>query len=67
MFVLPLALSSALFASGARDSSTILKEFKVTMRYSMLACLAANILVLPFGGLVLRFSAGRTRTTAASR
>jgi len=54
VFVLPLALSSALFASGARDSSTILQEFAVTMRYSMLACLAANILILPFGGLVLR-------------
>lgn len=54
VFVLPLALSSALFASGARDSSTILKEFGVTLRYSMLACLAANILILPFGGLVLR-------------
>lgn len=54
VFVLPLALSSALFASGARDSSTILDEFRVTIRYSMLACLAANILILPFGGLVLR-------------
>lgn len=54
VFVLPIALSTALFASGARDSSTILKEFKVTLRYSMLACLAANILILPFGGLVLR-------------
>ncbi len=58
VFVLPLALSSALFASGARDSSTILKEFGVTMRYSMLACLAANILILPFGGLVLRIFGG---------
>ncbi|WP_059015476.1 hypothetical protein [Mycobacterium sp. M26] len=54
VFVLPIALSTALFASGARDSSTILKEFRVTLRYSMLACLAANILILPFGGLVLR-------------
>lgn len=54
VFMLPLALSSALFASGARDSSTILKEFAVTMRYSMLACLVANILILPFGGLALR-------------
>lgn len=54
VFVLPLALSSALFASGARDSSTILKEFGVTFRFSMLACLVANILILPFGGLALR-------------
>jgi O-antigen/teichoic acid export membrane protein len=54
VFVLPIALSTALFASGARDSSTILKEFGVTLHYSMLACLAANIVILPFGGLVLR-------------
>ena len=54
VFVLPISLSTALFASGARDSTTILREFRVTFRYSMLACLAANILILPFGGLVLR-------------
>ena len=54
VFVLPISLSTALFASGARDSTTILREFRVTFRYSMLACLAANILILPLGGLVLR-------------
>lgn len=53
VFVLPIAMSMALFASGAQDSSTILKEFRFTLRKSMAACLAANVLILPFGGLVL--------------
>ncbi len=53
VFVLPIAMSLALFASGAKDASTILKEFRFTLRLSMAACLAANLLILPLGGLVL--------------
>jgi len=53
VFVLPIALSTALFASGARDTSAFLSEFRFTIRYAMLACLAANALILPLGGLVL--------------
>ncbi len=53
VFVLPIAMSMALFASGANDSSTILTEFRFTLRKSMAACVAANLLILPAGGLVL--------------
>lgn len=53
VFVLPIAMSMALFASGAKDSSTILMEFRFTLRNAMAACAAANLLILPFGGLVL--------------
>lgn len=53
VFVLPIALSMALFASGANDSSTILKEFRFTLRASLAACVAANLVILPLGGLVL--------------
>ncbi len=53
VFVLPIAMSMALFASGARDSSTILAEFRFSLRKSMAACVAANLLILPLGGFVL--------------
>lgn len=53
VFVLPLALSTALFASGARDRSTFLMELRFTLRYSLAACLAANLVILPLGALVL--------------
>ncbi len=53
VFVLPIAMSMALFASGAQDSSTILKEFRFTLRKSLAACVTANLLILPLGGLVL--------------
>ena len=53
VFVLPMSMAMALFASGAKDSSTILHEFRFTLRYSMMACAAANIIILPLGGLVL--------------
>ena len=53
VFVLPIAMSMALFASGAKDSSTILKEFRFTLRKSMAASVAANLLLLPLGGLAL--------------
>ncbi len=53
VFVLPLALSTALFASGARDTGTFLAELRSTLRYSMAACLAANLALFPLGGMVL--------------
>lgn len=53
VFVLPIAMSMALYASGAKDSSTILMEFRFTLRNSMAACIAANLLILPLGGFIL--------------
>ena len=54
VFFLPMALSTALFASGARDSSTFLMEFRKTLRYSLLACTATNLAMLVLAGPVLR-------------
>ena len=54
VFVLPIALSTALFASGARDAARFTTEFRLTLRWSLLAALAANLAVLPLGGWVLR-------------
>jgi len=53
VFVLPMALSTALFASGARDSRSVVAELRFTLRSSLAACVAANLLIFPFGGLVL--------------
>jgi O-antigen/teichoic acid export membrane protein len=53
VFVLPIALSIALFASGARDTNTFLMEVRFTLRYSLAACVAANLVILPLGGVVL--------------
>jgi O-antigen/teichoic acid export membrane protein len=53
VFVLPVALSTALFAAGAKDSSKIVQDFRFSLRSSMAACTAANLIILPFGGLVL--------------
>lgn len=53
VFLLPLALSTALFASGARETGTFLMELRFTLRYSLAACLAANLVLLPLGGMVL--------------
>lgn len=53
VFMLPMAMSISLFASGAKDSSTILRELRFTLRLSMAACAAANLIILPLGGLVL--------------
>jgi O-antigen/teichoic acid export membrane protein len=53
VFVLPMALSTALFASGARDSRSVVTELRFTLRSSLAACVVANLLILPFGGLVL--------------
>ena len=57
VFLLPLALSTALFASGARDIGTFLMELRFTLRYSLAACLAANLVLLPTG----RHGAARLR------
>ena len=54
VFMLPIALSTALFASGARDTSTFVRELRFTLRYSVAACVAANLVILPLGGVVLR-------------
>jgi O-antigen/teichoic acid export membrane protein len=53
VFFLPVSLSTALFASGARDTGTFLMEFCKTLRYSVLACLVANLAILALGRPVL--------------
>lgn len=53
VFFVPLSLSTALFASGARDSSTFLREFRKTLHYSFLACLAALVVIAVMGRFVL--------------
>jgi O-antigen/teichoic acid export membrane protein len=54
VLILPMALSTSLFASGARESLGFSARLRFTLRSSFLACLAANVLLLPSGGLVLR-------------
>jgi len=54
VFFLPMALSWALFASGARDSTEFVTEFRFTLRSSLLICTAAVAGIAVFGGLVLR-------------
>lgn len=49
VFLLPLSLAMALFASTARDSDTYLDEFRKTLRYSMATSVAA-VLVMAFLG-----------------
>lgn len=53
VFFLPMALSTALFASGARDSGTFLMEFRKTMRYSTLVCVLAIAGIVVAGRPVL--------------
>lgn len=53
VFFLPMALSTALFASGARDNTTFLMEFRKTLHYSLLACGAAIAGIVVFGRPVL--------------
>ncbi len=53
VFVLPMAMSMSLFASGSKDPGTVLRDFRFTLRASFAACLAANLVLLPFGGVVL--------------
>lgn len=54
IFFLPISLATALFASGARDSRTFGLEYRFTLRFSLLICLAANIGVFLLGGPVLK-------------
>jgi O-antigen/teichoic acid export membrane protein len=54
VFFLPMALAWALFASGARDSRTFVKEFRFTLSVSLLICTAAVVAIVLLGGLVLR-------------
>lgn len=54
VFFLPMALAWALFASGARDSRTFVAEFRFTLHFSLLICAAAVLVVVVFGGLILR-------------
>jgi O-antigen/teichoic acid export membrane protein len=53
VFYLPMALSTALFASGARDSNTFLMEFRKTFRYSALVCVLAILGIVLAGKPVL--------------
>ncbi|MGY4708622.1 lipopolysaccharide biosynthesis protein [Mycolicibacterium sp. CBM1] len=53
LFYVPIALATALFASGARDSRTFAMEFGFTLRYALLICTAANLGVLLLGHWVL--------------
>ena len=53
LFYVPIALATALFASGARDSRTFLKEFRFTLRAALFICAAANLAVLVLGHWVL--------------
>jgi O-antigen/teichoic acid export membrane protein len=53
VFFLPVALATALFASGARDSRDFIMEFRFTLRFALLICLAANLVILVFGALIL--------------
>jgi hypothetical protein len=54
LFYVPIALATALFASGARDSGTFLMEFRFTLRSALLICAAANLAILVLGFWVLR-------------
>ncbi len=54
LFYVPIAMATALFASGARDSGTFLMEFRFTLRYALLICTAANLAILLLGFWVLR-------------
>ena len=54
LFYVPIALATALFASGARDAGTFVMEFRFTLRYALLICTAANLAILLLGGWVLK-------------
>lgn len=55
LFNLPISLSMALFASGARGSRDFLKEFHFTLRTSLLICAAGNLAILALGPFILHF------------
>jgi len=54
VFVLPIALSTALFASGSRFDDDVVPQFRLSLRYSVLACLAATVVAVLGGRYVLR-------------
>ena len=54
VFFMPMALVWALFASGVRDSRTFVMEFRFTLRFALLICTAAVVLIIVFGKLALR-------------
>lgn len=53
LFLLPISLATALFATGARDIRAFGVEFRFTLRSALLICLAGNLGVAALGGLVL--------------
>lgn len=53
LFYVPIALATALFASGSRDSRTFVMEFRFTLRSALLICTAANLAILLLGQWVL--------------
>ncbi len=53
VFVLPVALSTSLFAAGARGTGGFTRQVRFTVRSSLLACLAANAVLALLGGFVL--------------
>jgi O-antigen/teichoic acid export membrane protein len=53
VFHLPVSLALALFASGARDTTTFPMEFRFTLGRGLLICAAANAFVFALGGPVL--------------
>ena len=54
VFVLPIALSTALFASGSAFTEDVIPQFRLSLRYSVLACLGAAVIAILLGDYVLR-------------
>lgn len=54
VFVLPIALSTALFASGSAFTDDVIPQFRLSLRYSVLACLGAAVIAILLGDYVLR-------------
>jgi O-antigen/teichoic acid export membrane protein len=54
VFVLPIALSTALFASASRFSEDLVPQFRLSLRYSLLACVGATVVAILVGEYVLR-------------
>ena len=54
VFVLPIALSTALFATGSKFSEDVVPQFRLSLRYSVLACLAATVVAILVGDYVLQ-------------
>ena len=54
VFVLPIALSSALFATGSKFTEDVVPQFRLSLKYSVLACLAATVVAILLGDYVLQ-------------